>query len=266
MKNVKMRFLLPLFFGCLGSLFFCILFAARQPDIFSPRETRVTEVSPEKAHENFFEPETTHIFARADSDRYDIIQESYRRTETREFVIEFFAEICPSREIAEVILVYSDMFDIAPALALALAWEESRLNPRAVNSRNRDGSIDRGLFQLNNRSFPRLELQSFFNPGVNAKFGMSHLRYCLDAGVTEIAALAMYNAGTGRVTSSGTPKSTLDYISRILENRMKIEKRFIERDSLFFDDADFEKDFSGTVADAKSDRPRLMPLKPLAGG
>jgi len=39
----------------------------------------------------------------------------------------------------------------------------------------------------------------------------------------------MYNAGTGRIKTTGAPEATLKYISRILENRKKIESRFHAR-------------------------------------
>ena len=145
------------------------------------------------------------------------------------FLCGFFAGLCGSEEIAEVILANAGVFNIPPALAFALSWEESRFNPNAVNRKNRDESIDRGLFQLNSRSFPQLETQVFFDPKVNAWHGMGHLRHCLDTGGTEIAALAMYNAGTGKIKTTGAPKVTLDYINRILENRRKIEIRFQNR-------------------------------------
>jgi hypothetical protein len=132
-----------------------------------------------------------------------------------------------------------------------------------VNNKNRDESIDRGLFQLNNRSFPRLETQSFFNLELNAKYGMSHLRHCLDTGGTEVAALAMYNAGTGRVRSTGTPKITLDYVGRILENRWKIEDRFEEWEKSLFKEK--PEELPEIIAEAKPARSRLVPLMPLAG-
>jgi len=131
-----------------------------------------------------------------------------------------------------------------------------------VNTKNRDGSIDRGLFQLNNRTFPHLELQAYFSPDVNSWHGMSHLRFCLDTGRTEIAALAMYNAGTGRVSVSGTPKTTLDYISRILENKSKIENSFFELKS-WYQGQQIELEAIGEIAEEKAERQLLMPLKPL---
>jgi hypothetical protein len=276
LNNVKMEHIVPVFFGCLCSLVVCTLLAVRHPDVVpypvpaaheiaeaedmpSP-ETEDVDVYIEVVKEIFFEPATVGIFTGPDIERRDIIQEWYRRIETREIVVDYFTGICPTREVAESILVYADMFDIPPALALALAWEESRLNPRAVNAKNKNGSTDRGLFQLNNKSFPRLENHAFFSPEVSARYGMSHLRHCLDMGGSEIAALAMYNAGTGRVSSTGTPKSTLDYISRILENRLKIENRFSEREILY---PEPEEDVPETVAEAKTAPSRMVPLKPL---
>jgi hypothetical protein len=216
----------------------------------------------EAIEEEFAVVENVHFFARPVIERRDLIQDLYREPESRERVIDFFAKICDSHEIAEVILANADKYNISPALALALAWEESRLNPRAVNSKNRDQRIDRGLFQLNNRSFPRLEIQAFFNPELNAHYGMSPLRHCLDIGGYEIAALAMYNAGTARVRYSGTPKTTLDYISRILENRSIIESHFHKQETLFQEQLEALPEI---IADAEPARPRFMPLMPLSG-
>jgi hypothetical protein len=250
---------LPLFFGCLGSLILCAFLMMWQPDRFS-RAAEDGGAAYESSG-NPAEVENIYFFTRNARERQDFILELYRDPVSRGRVVEFFVGICASREIAEVILANAELYDIPPALAVALAWEESRLDPRAVNTKNRDHSIDRGLFQLNDRSFPRLEVQAFFNPRVNAQYGMNHLRYCLDTGGSEIAALAMYNAGAGRVNSSGTPRSTLDYISRIMNNRTEIEGLFQERESQFREQLDSFGDF----AEAQPERPHLVPLIPLAG-
>jgi hypothetical protein len=265
----KFEVILPVFFGCLGSLVLSVRLADHWPDPPNSHadEVRVSEAEVQIEAEVQEKPitvktESIHQFARKAPERKDIMLEMYRQPELRDRIIEFFEKICESREIAEVILAGADRYDIAPALAVALAWEESRLNPRAVNSANRDDSIDRGLFQLNNRSFPRLEIHAFFNLELNAHYGLSHLRHCLDTGGTEIAALAMYNAGTVRVHSSGTPKTTLDYISRILENRGKIESRFHELEIQFQEDP--LEAFAEPFAEAEpEERPRLLSLMPL---
>ena len=256
----RIEFKIPLFFGCLGALVLCALTAIKSGFLYDDTaelQAMRVEVAEEQPQEMGF----VHFFTMSAPEYGGLILELYRQPEAHDKVVDFFREICGSREIASAVLAGADRFNIPPALAFALGWEESRLNPLAVNTKNWNESIDRGLFQLNSLTFPRLELQSFFNPEINAWYGMSHLRHCLDSGGSEIAALAMYNAGTGRVRSTGTPKTTLDYVSRILENRRKIEDRFFEREDEFRPRLD---DFS-EIAEAKPERPRLMPLMPLVG-
>jgi hypothetical protein len=219
-RNVKMEIVVPLFFGLLGSLLLCAVVAA-DTSIFSKDYAAIIirgDLGEDIEDSNFF----LAVTERAP----DPIIEYYRRSEYKNWVIDFFTDICSNKEISQVILMNADEFDVPAALAFALSWEESRFNPRAVSRPNRDGSIDRGLFQLNNRSFPNLDPLAYFNVRYNTRYGISHLRYCLDIGGSEVSALAMYNAGTGRVSSTGAPKVTLNYISRILENKSKIESRF----------------------------------------
>jgi soluble lytic murein transglycosylase-like protein len=156
----------------------------------------------------------------------DLILHYYRNGANRLEVITFFSALVQSEEIAASILLNADKFDIPPSLAFALCWGESRFNPLAVNRTNRNRTIDRGLFQLNDESFPRLKEADFFNPAVNAHYGLAHLRWCLDVGGSEVTGLAMYNAGTNRVKAGTTPRHTLDHISRILAFRNGIESLF----------------------------------------
>jgi hypothetical protein len=160
-------------------------------------------------------------------ERPDMILELYRDEVFREGVEDFFGDLTGSLETAQAVLANAAIFDIPPALAFALSWEESRYNPRAVNRKNRNHTVDRGLFQLNNASFPQLKEDQFFNPEINSKYGLSHLRWCLDTAGTDVAGLAMYNAGTNRVRTGGTPKMTLDYVSRILDRERAIEELFL---------------------------------------
>jgi hypothetical protein len=257
----KVEFMVPVFFGCLVSLILSTLLMFNHMVVAPPYQAEEIYDLSEAVEEDPVITENVHFFAQPVIERRDLIQELDRESDSRERVIDFFSNSFDYGEIAEVILANADKYNIAPALALALAWEESRLNPQAVNNKNRDHSIDRGLFQLNNRSFPRLEIQAFFNPELNAHYGMGHLRHCLDVAGYEIAALAMYNAGTARVRYSGTPKTTLDYVSRILENRNEIEGRFNQQESLFQEQLAALPEI---IAEAEPVRPRFMPLMPLA--
>ena len=162
------------------------------------------------------------------AERPDIILEAYMDSDLQEGVRAFFGDLIGSREIAEIILRYAAVSNIPPALAFALCYEESRYTVRAFN-RNGNGSVDRGLFQLNNASFPDLEVADFYDPATNTRHGLAYLRWCLNMAGSDVAALAMYNAGITRVRSAGTPKSTLNYISRILRRQRGIEELFAER-------------------------------------
>jgi len=191
----------------------------------------------------------------------DLITIAYKDPELRGEVLAFFEELTGSYEIAEIILANAHVLEIPPALAFSLCAEESSYKVRAVN-RNQNNTIDRGLFQLNSASFPELGLEDFFDPIVNTWHGLSYLRWCLDTAGTDVAGLAMYNAGITRVRQVGTPKSTLDYISRILDRQRKIEERFLA-EYIRLVDVELEDIIIETVEETEKVPFRLSLLKPL---
>jgi soluble lytic murein transglycosylase-like protein len=147
----------------------------------------------------------------------------YREERSRKAVENFYISLTRSREISLPILRYASANDIPLPLAFALAWGESEFNARANNRNSR--SVDRGLFQLNSHTFPFLKTEQFYDPEINARYGMEHLRFCLDQSESELVALAIYNAGTVKVRR-GTPYSTLNHIARILEYRDELKEDF----------------------------------------
>ncbi len=165
-------------------------------------------------------------FARAlrEVNKADHIAVFFASESTRTTTIDFFTSITGSRIVALAILENAARNEVPHALAFALAYEESRYKTAAVGH-NAD-SIDRGLFQLNNKSFPKLNVEEFFDPQTNARHGMAHLSFCLEAGGNEVAALAMYNAGQTKVLKGGTPRKTLDYIYRIMNYKLNLEALF----------------------------------------
>ena len=221
-SNIKTEYIIPVFFGMLCSLFLSA-FIGKSFGFFKITEPAAAVTETE--HEEEEKEDLARLFA-ANEVIPDPVLEYFRNPEYSEWVIDFFTGVCSNREIAEAILNNCNIYEVPPALAFSLCWEESRFIPRAINNANRDGSVDRGLFQLNSFSFPHLEITAFYDIESNAYYGIGHLRYCLNTGGSEISALAMYNAGTGRVRSTGAPHVTLNYINRVLENRQKIESRF----------------------------------------
>ncbi|GHU89205.1 hypothetical protein FACS189476_07720 [Spirochaetia bacterium] len=226
MRVIKIKFelVMPFFLTVLFSMNFCVRIALSGAFTPLPPQAPVAALQEEVPDIPF--GEISSAFLLEPEQLEDVISDCYREPAAREWVITFFTQICGSRDIAEVILTNAENFNVSPSLAFALVWEESRYKPSAINRRNKNGSIDRGLFQLNNQSFPKLTEADFFNPQINAWYGMAHLNWCLDSGGSEIAALAIYNAGSGKVSSGGTPKNTLDYVSRILASRRKIDSLF----------------------------------------
>jgi len=156
--------------------------------------------------------------------REDHILDFFRNETSRAATVEFFAALTGSQEISEIILAEASRQNLSPALVFALAYHESRFKVRAVNRNS--SSIDRGLFQLNSRTFPKLTIEEFFDPVLNARLGMNHLRFCLEEGGNEVVALAVYNAGLTRIRTGGTPLSTLNYINKIIGYRNNVEALF----------------------------------------
>ena len=187
-----------------------------------PDDVEVAETSSEERDE-----EELPFLVLNSEEEQDLILSSYRDEAFREDVLVFFQGLTNSREIAEAIMFNASFYNVTPALAFSLCAEESGYNPRALN-RNKNQTVDRGLFQLNNASFPKLKVEDFYDSNINASHGISHLRWCLNTAGTEVSALAMYNAGETRVRFVGTPKTTLDYVSRILKRQRKIEERFAD--------------------------------------
>ncbi|MDR1507475.1 MAG: transglycosylase SLT domain-containing protein [Treponema sp.] len=188
------------------------------------KDSEPAEIPAQKEALPWLEPALYHTTAMDAAKAPDPILTAYKNGD-RERIVSFFAALTGSPEFAVIILNNAAQYDIAPALAFALCWEESRYNKNAVHQ-NKNGSIDRGLFQLNSQSFPELSTADFFTPEINVQYALAHLRWCIDKGGSELSGLAMYNVGTNRVSKGGTPKATLDYISRIIGYRRGIESLY----------------------------------------
>lgn len=176
-----------------------------------------TMVAPEFFHQQILESDK----------RADPALVLFRSKEAAKDVLWFYTHITGDERIAQIILDNASKNNIPPSLAFALAWVESRYKSQAVNKNA--ASIDRGLFQLNNKAFPKLTEKDFFDPQLNAHYGLTHLSYCIDLSGNEVAALAMYNAGTTKVRKDATPKRTLDYISYILNYRDRLDVLFAQQ-------------------------------------
>ena len=158
-------------------------------------------------------------------DDINTISEYYEHPLTHQSVIDFFVAITASERIALPIIYHAEQYNVPIDLMFALSWVESSYRPYAVNH-NRT-SADRGLFQLNSKTFYHLDIDEFFHPDINALHAAQHLRYCLDKAKGDVpTALAIYNAGLGRVIRNTIPEITKVYRARIIEYRAQLVRQF----------------------------------------
>jgi len=160
----------------------------------------------------------------------DALLALYRNDHLRPLVVDYYSRLTGDSTVALAILETCDDLDLDPSLAFALAWNESRFNPRAVN-RN-PSTIDRGLFQLNSRTFSGLDHRTVFDPKANAKKGLGFYKMALERLGTEEKALGYYNSGIGLLTNRPLPQRTQTYIKKILEDRDRMDRDAIA--SLYF--------------------------------
>jgi len=114
-------------------------------------------------------------------------------------------------------------------LVLSLVYAESEFDYKAYNENVKDGevvSIDRGLFQLNNKSFPELKRDDFYNPHKNMKIGISYLKFLYERFGTWERAVLAYNCGPAKLAKSGAPIKTKAYLKKILEKERELDNAF----------------------------------------
>lgn len=203
--------------------------------VFIPEEKGTHEVIPlesyydaaqdqKVSYENLFDEEYPELVIE-NKKKEDTALVLYRQPQSRAAVEWYYGRVVNNREISDAILQYADEYNIPLSLAFALAHTESKFKINAMH-KNTNGSIDRGLFQLNNTSFPKLEESDFYDPKISARYGLAHLRFCLNTAGNDIAALAMYNAGANKVRKNNTPQTTLNYISQIQNYRSELDSNF----------------------------------------
>ncbi len=212
-KKFKFLFLLPVLLTC------------TQFD-----QTRLDTATMERETALMMDASFTSVYMRAMKvevpPEEDLTLYLYRNALTRGHVSSYFEKLTGSKEVSDAIIAWADTYNIPLDLAFALSWVESRFIVNA-QSMNRS-SVDRGLFQLNSKSFPDVEEYEFYDPELNARLGLSYLSKCIELGESEIVGLAMYNAGPSRVARGKTPHMTLEYISKIMREREDIRNRLLE--------------------------------------
>ena len=156
----------------------------------------------------------------------DPISKLYSNPKTKDEVLKFFSTMTNSERVAKAILDNAVAHNMRPSLAFAVAYVESRYNPRA-RSTNRTGTLNSGLFQLNSSVYGKVNEKLIYDPYQNAKLGIGHLQEYINLNGDEFSALAAYNAGITRISEKGIPDVTFKYISEVSIMEHKIMNFFI---------------------------------------
>ena len=155
----------------------------------------------------------------------DAVLNLYRNAHFRPLVLEYYTHLTESALVAQAILGACDDLAVAPSLAFSLAWNESQFNPLAQHQNV--GSVDRGLFQLNSRTFEGVSSKEVFDPSKNAHLGLAYFKKILDRLKTPEKALGYYNAGIGMLTDRPLPRSTILYVARVLKGQKSMDSEAI---------------------------------------
>src|ERR1700676_3223945 len=108
---------------------------------------------------------------------------------------------CGDPSIVAKITAAANARGVPPAIALAVAQQESQCNQAAKNN-NSNGTVDIGMFQLNSATFPGA---SSLTVDQNIQQGVGYLAQMYQRFGDWYTALAAYNGGPGAV-AGGTVK------------------------------------------------------------
>lgn len=131
------------------------------------------------------------------------------------------------KELSNYICDLSAELELDPDLVVAILMRENpEFNPEATH-RNDNGTIDVGMFQLNdyylwtefksNYWFDNIELNPF-NWKHNTYIALHHLKYLQDKFKVQDDVIMAYNGGKGAVMNGTIKPSTFNYLANVKNN------------------------------------------------
>ena len=131
-----------------------------------------------------------------------------------------------NQDIKSMIVRIANEVGVDPAIALAIAQQESGFNPNAIG----DGGKSFGLFQIHSDFHP--DYKGGTDPEANARYGLTLFKRLLDAnGGSVNKAIWAYNAGQGNVNKGILPASTKQYINNIAALAPQFRQQGISADA-----------------------------------
>ena len=139
-------------------------------------------------------------------------------------------------EISNYICGLTDALELDTDLVIAILMKENpKFNPEAIH-RNKNGTVDCGLFQLNDRYlwteykikywYKDLGELDPFNWKHNAYLAIHHIKTLDKQLKSQDEVIMAYNCGKQAVMSNRIPKTTKDYLSAVKNNLILLKKDY----------------------------------------
>lgn len=156
-----------------------------------------------------------------------IVHVDFDDTEIQEEIIEPKYDFMPA-EMSNYIVQLSEELKLDSDLVAAILMQENpTFDPEATN-RNKNGTTDCGLFQLNDRYIWTdfvpdywFDVDIEFNPynwKHNTFLALHHIQHLFDKLKVFDDVVMAYNCGIGAVMNNNIPESTKIYLSRVKNN------------------------------------------------
>ena len=131
-------------------------------------------------------------------------------------------------QILALILRIASEYGLPEYFVLAIAQIENHsLNPSAISQPNRNGTVDRGVMQLNSRYFSDIDWEC---PETNIRAACELIKELLKNPLitTFWSAAICYNAGTSwLVNATSPPASSLIYADRVVQRWSELERNIL---------------------------------------
>lgn len=168
---------------------------------------------------------TSFLFGRM-SNRL-IVHTNFEHTEIQQEIIESKYNFMPA-EMSNYIVQLCNELELDSNLVVAILMQENpTFDPEATN-KNKNGTMDCGLFQLNDRYIWTdfvpdywFDIDIEFNPydwKHNTFLALHHIQYLSDKLKVFDDVICAYNCGIGAVMNGNIPESTKIYLSKVKNN------------------------------------------------
>jgi hypothetical protein len=118
-----------------------------------------------------------------------------------------------------LILLVAVEYDLPPNFVMSIALQENpQLDTYAVR-RNKNGTYDRGLFQLNSSWYKD---ENWYCTKANTRVACAHIRWLRDQGLGWWQVAAAYNCGL-KGLRTGAPKTSQRYATAVYERYRRLE-------------------------------------------